>query len=213
METKLTMFQFYMLDWYNRYINTHDESVIKRIAATMHEDTDYHICDTPSPELIYKIFFGYSAKLKELPDVPKAEEFVAELLNKAPKPCVTKTWADEGKVHEEKRVLSFVQDFIDDMAYHASDYDHPADYFDDLNYGGCISGTVASLIYTSDCEKIYEKNKADLEDYVGCCGRYKELGNRATQVCWNAYERMGSRIAEYLFPDKTRNFRLRLNQI
>lgn len=223
---QITVFQYYVLNWFKQYLETHDEDTFSKVYDTLvfHEEHGevkvndgetalQYLIRTTAPELIYKVFFGYQATLKDMPDVPNTEEFLTGLFNMAPKPSLTCIYVHDGQKDESERELCFVTDFLADMAYHASDYDHPADYFDDLNYGGCISGTVAFLIYTSDCEAIYEKNKRDLELYAGACTRYKKIGNRATQVCWNTYERMGSRIAEYLFPDKTINFKRRLNEI
>lgn len=219
---QITVFQYYVLNWFKQYLETHDEETFTKVYDTLmfhdeHGDVKVNegenalsfLIRSTSPELIYKVFFGYQATLKDMPDVPDTEEFLTGLFNTANKPKVTKIWVEDGVKKSKVCELSFVPDFLADMAYHASAYDHPADFFDDLFYGGCISGTVGFLVYTSDCEEIYEKHKSDLELYAGSMTQYKELGNRATQVDWNAYEKMGMGIAHYLFPDKIVNFRRR----
>lgn len=50
---------------------------------------------------------------------------------------------------------------------HAQDYDDGAiGFLKDLNYGGCASGMVGSLIYYNDTLKFYKKYKKEITDLL-----------------------------------------------
>lgn len=103
---------------------------------------------------------------------------------------------------------SFAEDFIEDIAYHISQYEQPDSFFDDLQHGGCVSGMIGMFIYHSDCKDFYIKNIDDLEDFVmeledefGEPVKNRDRQPRYTFVCWLCYEEFAYRIARELFPN------------
>ena len=103
----------------------------------------------------------------------------------------------------------FVEHFINDVLCHISNYDKPTGFFSDMYIGGCSSGIIGSLIYNSDCKKIYIDNIDSMEDFI--LDKEEELGEpiqnrnklpRYVFVCWFCFEEMCYEIARELFPDE-----------
>lgn len=146
-------------------------------------------------DVIYSSFFGFGEKSLRQDDMPETEEFLSGIFKEAAEQVLG------GKK------LSFVDQYVSDMAYHASEYTDPAHFFTDLQHG-CQSGMIGMLIYNSDCKEIYVGNIDDMEEYVE--GLEEELGepirNRQhvphyTFICWLCYEALGDSIARTLFPN------------
>lgn len=64
------------------------------------------------------------------------------------------TWSEEA---------SFEKDFKDIVLEKIADYEDPKSFFEDLQYGGCISGMISEFIYNADCKKFYIEHIDDLE--------------------------------------------------
>lgn len=101
--------------------------------------------------------------------------------------------------------LTFVDSFVEDMAYHAQDYSSPLGFFQDLTHG-CQSGMIGMLIYNSDCKDIYiehcvdmESFKEEIEEELGSFIQNKSGVPHYTFLCWFCYEELGFQIARNLF--------------
>ena len=107
---------------------------------------------------------------------------------------------------DERTELSFVEEFVSDMAYNASGYDDPKSFFEDLQYGGCAIGMIGMLIYNDDCKDIYCRNIDDMESYLE--EKAEEYGmpfenskglRHYVFVCWLCYELLADEIYTALF--------------
>jgi hypothetical protein len=68
----------------------------------------------------------------------------------------------------ERHVASWIIGMADDYG------NGPAGVIRDLQYGGCSSGMVSHLIYTSDCVRFYEKHRQDI--WALACERAENMG-------------------------------------
>lgn len=205
-------FDEYIVSWFHNYLLEHEEeegfdleifnSVVER---TEDDSLDDYLSED---EGVFDYLFGLDAEViwkklirpGDIDDFPDMEEFLTDMFMQA---------VDEQFQHDYNQpYYSFVQSFVDDMAYHAENYDNPIGFFKDLAYGGCQSGTVGMLIYNNDCKKIYVEHIDDmelikeyLEDEMGEPVRNKEKLPHYTFMCWLCYEELGHNIARNLFPD------------
>lgn len=199
-------FKEFVKDWWSGYLDDCPDSTAERIMEKFigEEETieDYIPSDAESAkewlrdqydiETIYTRFFGYGADISE-DGVPFTEDFLYRMFTQASKEVFS---------HEP----SYLQKYISDMSMHASGYETPDGFFEDLQHG-CQSGLIGMLIYNSDCKKIYIEHLDDMEDRVeqletqfGLC--LKSGLPRYTFVTWLCYESLGDEIARVLFPDK-----------
>lgn len=191
------MFKEYVLNWYNEYIVDHEDnaeeilkSLGKNISDLEEDETAMDYLEfVDDAELIYSAFF--ISKPEKLEDVPDTTDFLVDMFKSVSLP-----------------EYGFVDDYLYDMAYHASGYENPRNFFSDLAYGGCQSGLIGMLIYNSDCKKIYIEHLDDFENMVE--EYQEELGEplenksglpRYTFVTWFAYEELGFTVANQLWSD------------
>lgn len=134
----------------------------------------------------------------ELREVPSKIEFLKNFLSQF-KTRYSVSGCRDGEFYNEIKECSYGELFIEKMAEDAAEYDHPQQYFQDIWFGGVVSGVVPFLIYHSDCEKIYNIHKRDLlmsydGIYVG--DKYMPV---ATQYCWSVFEELAINIFHKAF--------------
>ena len=203
-------FEEYVTSWFHEYIMEHeeDEDLLQSLFNTICQreendslsdwlDEGETICDwllNCSAEDIYSNLFGKGGS-GVFDDMPDTESFVQEML----KNSVDGLGLDK---------YSFVEEFIEDMAYYISDYGQPIYFFTDLQKGGCSSGMIGMVIYNDDCLKLYgkyandmEEFREEIEDEIGSpIHRDKNLFHYVW-ICWFCYEELGYQIGRYLFED------------
>ena len=204
-------FEEYVTSWFHEYVENHKDnedlmlSLFNAICPRDKGDSlsdwldeDQTICDwlmDCSAEDIYSSLFGWSGG-DCFDGMPDTEEFVAEMLKDACK---------ELNLNE----YEFVDEFVEDMACHITNYDNPLYFFQDLQNGGCASGMIGMLIYNSDCLALYgkyandlEEFREELEDEIGSPIERDRNIRHYVWICWLCYEELGYQIARYLFEDK-----------
>ena len=114
------------------------------------------------------------------------------------------------KVVEELGIkYNFVKDMIDDIEYHCEQYDDPVGYFQDLQHGGCMSGTTSIFMYFDETKKFYIEHMEhldnfaeDLEEEFGEPIRNKNQTPRYVFVCMLCHEELAHKIGCELFPNE-----------
>lgn len=101
---------------------------------------------------------------------------------------------------------SYVDDFVQDIAYHMEGYGDAKGFFEDLAYGGCVSGMIGMFIYNSDCKKFYidhiddmENFKSELEEELGEPIKNTRELPHYTFMCWLCYEEFARYLSDTLF--------------
>lgn len=95
---------------------------------------------------------------------------------------------------------SFCDEFIDIIAYRLANPEvNPKGFFEDLSYGGCVSGVVSELIYYDDTKRIYLDNMDSIDEFIEHLedelGQKIELGTpRYNSAVWCAFEQFADRI-------------------
>lgn len=210
----LQTFDEHVLDWWNEYLDTCDEETAKRIMENEfigeEETVDDYIPEEAEncldwlstqtdADKIYKTFFGTEATDNIYDNLPDTQTFLTEIFMS----CAG--WCDEP---DSVSKPTFAEDFVPDMAYHATSYDNPISFFEDLRYG-CQSGMIGMLIYNSDCKEIYIKHINDMEEWK--TEEEDNLGDvicntnkypHYVWMCWLCYEELGFQIARILFPNE-----------
>ena len=159
--------------------------------------SDYILLETDM-DTVFEKLFGFD-RTEDIDDIPSPNDFILGMLKQA-----------VGGVFVDKydTPLSFVGEFLEDMASHIEGYSNPLSFFKDLQHG-CVSGMIGILIYNNDCKKIYIDNIDDMEgvksEMEGEMGSPIQNGNAIphyTFMCWLCYEELGFSIACDLFPDE-----------
>lgn len=84
--------------------------------------------------------------------------------------------------------------------------DEAADWIDDLESHGCVSGMVGCLVYYSDTRKVYEDNEDEILSFLEDAefsdepGIY-DLGHIANRRVWAAFERSARGVFEVMADD------------
>lgn len=206
-------FNDYVLEWWEDFIENADEATAKRIMENEFIGEEEYIEDyipeeaetckkwllqQDDAEIIYKTFFGTESTDCLYDDLPDTEEFLREMFMG----CAN--WYNNPSNTSKP---SFAKEFVEDMVYHAQDYETPLGFFKDLQYG-CVSGLIGMLIYNYDCKRIYIEHMDDMEQYKeeieGELG--EPIANRHqaphyTFLCWLCYEELGFQISRQLFPE------------
>lgn len=204
-------FNDYVMDWFTETVNNHIDNTewCKRVYEIFECDLadqigesaygEYLLANIKDPYKIYTTLFGYNkVDLKRLPlsGVPDTESFLEKAFLMAAKEQAWPAYVSP---------LPWVREFVEDMAYHASNYIYPDGFFEDLNYGGVASG-IAGYIYDYQCKETYLNYIDDLEDYAQ--NLEEELGESIqntkhlrhyTFVCWVCYEELAHKIADTLW--------------
>lgn len=202
-------FDEYMSAWWEEYVSNHQEcpQSIMEDWVSDNGTTDEYLApgQTPfdwllarSPGDVYTAFFGSDARIDLLVDMPDTEELLRGMFLQAT------SWV-YGRAGEYP---SFAETFVESMAGEAFQYGHPVGFFRDLAYGGCSSGLVGTLIYNSDCKRIYIDHMDDMEEYKNQLEEEMEaIPNRnrlphGTFMCWLCYEELAHHIASTLWPEE-----------
>lgn len=202
-------FEEYVTSWFHGYVENHKDNedlMLSLFNATCpreegdslsdwldEDETIYDWLMNCSVEDIYSSLFIKSHELFD--DIPDTERFVKRML----KDACTELGLNE---------YEFVEEFVEDMAYHITDYDDPLYFFQDLQNGGCASGMIGMLVYNSDCLALYGKYANDmeefrekLEDETGSPIKRDRNIRHYVWICWLCYEELAYQIAHYLFED------------
>lgn len=106
-----------------------------------------------------------------------------------------------------------LRDFNAIILRHAQDYirngeGKPAlkSFFEDLQYGGCISGLIGEFIYHYDCKQFYIKHidaledyKTELEEQLGEPIANRHSAPHYTFMCWLCFEEYCHELYNNLF--------------
>lgn len=205
-------FDDYVLDWFYSYLRDNEDSsedfyltVFNSIVDRSDGDSldewldegetvaDYLFSEVSGGQVWEKLF-GKDAGLSI--NLPDKELFLIDMF--------TSCASDNGDNHWD-----FSNEFIENMAYSSSGYEDPSGFFKDIAYGGCQSGMVGMLIYTSDCLKIYGRYADSMEEFIDMIE--EEMGEpmrnttgckRYVWACWLCYEELAHRIGCNLFPNE-----------
>lgn len=204
-------FEEYVTPWFHEYVENHkdDEGLMlslfnaicprkedEPLSNWLGEDETFYdwLLMNCSADEIYSSLFGFSGG-GCFDDMPDAEGFITKMLKDACKSL-------------ELYRYEFADEFIEDMAYHITNYDNPLGFFQDLQKGGCASGMIGMLIYNSDCLALYGKYANDMEEFRE--ELEEEIGSPINRdrnirhyvwICWLCYEELAYKIARYLFED------------
>lgn len=197
-------FKEYVLDWFHQLVEEHYTD--KEWQADLFHQLGYNeaeyldegvsiydfLLEMSDENEIYEALFGYEAKVKTLDDLPDTEGFL------------TRMFQEVGKDYIKE--YDFADELLEDMAGHCVNYTNPTGFFQDLQYGGCASGTIGMFIYHSDCKDFYINHIDSMEDFVE--ELEDELGSpiknetkmpHYTFICWVCYEELAFRIANELW--------------
>lgn len=206
-------FNEYVLDWWHDFLDGATDKVCDGIMQSWIGEEE-HLSDyIPSDasdsrewlqenvtdaEVIYTTFFGLDGS-SPCDEIPSTSELLTKMF----------TQAVQWPSGDVDYTPTFTRDFIIDMINHTEDYSTPDGFFQDLAYGGCVSGMIGLLIYNSDCRKIYiehiddmETFKLELEDGLGEAIRNDKQLPHYTFMCWLCYEELARIIACNLFPEQ-----------
>lgn len=201
-------FSEYVIEWFQDYLkNEENDQSIEELFECMgyssddledEQDTYNFLMNLEDGEMIWRRIFSYGSEVKQAClDIAKTD--TEELLCNFYKDAVSGLC----------KKYDFVEEFIEDIAGNCIGYDNPVGFFKDLVYGGCAAGTVGSLIYNSDCKKIYIKYIDSMEAYVedteeelGCELKNEHKYLRYVFVCWTCMEQLAYAIASILWPEE-----------
>lgn len=197
-------FKEYVLDWFHQLVEEHytdKEWQADLFHQLGYNETEYldegvsiydFLLEMSDENEIYEALFGYEAKVKTLDDLPDTEGFL------------TRMFQEVGKDYIKE--YDFADELLEDMAEHCVNYTNPTGFFQDLQCGGCASGTIGMFIYHSDCKDFYINHIDSMEDFVE--ELEDELGSpiknetkmpHYTFICWVCYEELAFRIANELW--------------
>lgn len=185
---KIFDFEQYVIAWWQNFLSSHS------IKSTI-------LADANNGDAIYEALFNNPPVVlpSELREIPSKREFFKNFLSQF-KTRYSVSGCRDGEFYNEIKECSYGELFIEKMAEDAAEYDHPQQYFQDIWFGGVVSGVVPFLIYNADCEKIYNAHQHDLS-MKGCDGIY--VGDKflpiATQYCWSVYEELAIDIFHKAF--------------
>lgn len=191
-------FEKYVTDWFHDWLKEHEEQsdfyqevfyAMRYTLEELGEDSYLDFLLNLSADAIYDNLISFH---KLIDDQPGTWEFLIKMFKQA--------------VPDKEK--EFVDEFVEDMAEHAENYNSPLEFFNDLTHG-CQSGLIGMLIYNTDCLKIYSKYANDMEEFketmedeLGTPIHNKSGVPHATFMCWFCYEELGFQIARNLFTDK-----------
>lgn len=184
---KIYDFEQYVIAWWQDFLSSHS------IKSTI-------LADANNGDVIYEAVFNNPPVVmpSELSEVPSKIEFLKNFLSQF-KTRYSVSECRDGEFYNEIKECSYGELFIEKMAEDAAEYDHPQQYFQDIWFGGVVSGVVPFLIYHSDCEKIYNIHKRDLlmsHDGIYVGDKYMPV---ATQYCWSVFEELAINIFHKAF--------------
>lgn len=184
---KIYDFEQYVIAWWQDFLSSHS------IKSTI-------LADANNGDAIYEAVFNNPPVVmpSELREVPSKIEFLKNFLSQF-KTRYSVSGCRDGEFYNEIKECSYGELFIEKMAEDAAEYDHPQQYFQDIWFGGVVSGVVPFLIYHSDCEKIYNIHKRDLlmsHDGIYVGDKYMPV---ATQYCWSVFEELAINIFHKAF--------------
>lgn len=201
-------FHDYIVNWFGELVDEHKEDkewledLFHQLGYNETEyldegETIYDFLMAMSDENeIYESLFGYSAKVKDLDDLPDTYGFLKDMFYEIDKDFIKK--------------YDFAEDLLEDMAATGDSYTNPIGFFEDLQTGGCASGMIGMFIYNDDCKKFYIDHIDDMDYFVDDLGKElgepvtpgKDVANRYVWVCWLCYEELAFKIARELWEDK-----------
>lgn len=198
----------YVLDWFHQLVEEHYTD--KEWQADLFHQLGYNeaeyldegvsiydfLLEMSDENEIYESLFGYSAKVKDLDDLPDTYGFLKDMFYEVGKDLIKK--------------YDFAEVLLQDMAEFGDSYVNPIGFFEDLQNGGCQSGMIGMFIYNNDCKRFYIDHIDDMDSFVEDLG--EELGapvtpgsdvfHRYVWVCWLCYEELAFKIARELWEDK-----------
>lgn len=201
-------FKEYVLDWFHQLVEEHYTD--KEWQADLFNQLGYNeaeyldegvsiydfLLEMSDENEIYESLFGYSAKVKDLDDLPDTYGFLKDMFYEVGKDLIKK--------------YDFAEVLLQDMAEFGDSYVNPIGFFEDLQNGGCQSGMIGMFIYNNDCKRFYIDHIDDMDSFVEDLG--EELGEPVTPgsdvshryvwVCWLCYEELAFKIARELWEDK-----------
>lgn len=196
METKFyEKYKAKVLEWFSGLNEEKQRSVISEVAGNDYDEEEH---ETPyeylemkdADEWFWKIFGGYGRVHNGVTSSFDSNTAVMEMLKDS---C-------------SNREMSFVDDFVEDIAYHMEGYNDAQGFFKDLAYGGCISGMIGMFIYNTDCKKFYvehiddmEHFKSELEEELGESIKNTRELPHYTFMCWLCYEEFARYLSDTLF--------------
>ena len=198
----------YVLDWFHQLVEEHYTD--KEWQADLFHQLGYNeaeyldegvsiydfLLEMSDENEIYESLFGYSAKVKDLDDLPDTYGFLKDMFYEVGQDLIKK--------------YDFAEVLLQDMAEFGDSYVNPIGFFEDLQNGGCQSGMIGMFIYNNDCKRFYIDHIDDMDSFVEDLG--EELGEPVTPgsdvshryvwVCWLCYEELAFKIARELWEDK-----------
>ena len=198
----------YVLDWFHQLVEEHYTD--KEWQADLFHQLGYNeaeyldegvsiydfLLEMSDENEIYESLFGYSAKVKDLDDLPDTYGFLKDMFYEVGKDLIKK--------------YDFAEVLLQDMAEFGDSYVNPIGFFEDLQNGGCQSGMIGMFIYNNDCKRFYIDHIDDMDSFVEDLG--EELGEPVTPgsdvshryvwVCWLCYEELAFKIARELWEYK-----------
>lgn len=201
-------FKEYVLDWFHQLVEEHYTD--KEWQADLFHQLGYNeaeyldegvsiydfLLEMSDENEIYESLFGYSAKVKDLDDLPDTYGFLKDMFYEVGKDLIKK--------------YDFAEVLLQDMAEFGDSYVNPIGFFEDLQNGGCQSGMIGMFIYNNDCKRFYIDHIDDMDSFVEDLG--EELGapvtpgsdvsHRYVWVCWLCYEELAFKIARELWEYK-----------
>lgn len=203
----MTTFKEYVLDWFHSSVGEHytdkewQRDLFHQLGYNEAEYLDdgesiYDFLLAMSDEnFLYEALFGYSAKVKNLDDLPDTEGFLKGMFKEVGDQYI--------------KDYDFAEELLEDMAGQCIDYNKPIDFFQDLQQGGCGSGMIGMFIYNTDCKKFYIDHIDSMEDFakefeneLGCPFKNEHKLPHYTFICWVCYEELGFRVANELWDGK-----------
>ena len=201
-------FKEYVLDWFHQLVEEHYTD--KEWQADLFHQLGYNeaeyldegvsiydfLLEMSDENEIYESLFGYSAKVKDLDDLPDTYGFLKDMFYEVGQDLI--------------KEYDFAEVLLQDMAEFGDSYVNPIGFFEDLQNGGCQSGMIGMFIYNNDCKRFYIDHIDDMDSFVEDLG--EELGEPVTPgsdvshryvwVCWLCYEELAFKIARELWEDK-----------
>lgn len=150
-------FKEYVKEWFDEFLEDHKESADELFKAMLFTDDDlsdkesiYDFLSNLEPNEIWDLcFINTHVSFDDLID---ARAFWSMILPKV--------------VEELDIKYNFVKDMIDDIEYHCEQYDDPVGYFQDLQHGGCMSGTTSIFMYFDETKKFYIEHMEHLDNFA-----------------------------------------------
>ena len=101
----------------------------------------------------------------------------------------------------EVRISALDRFVAEDILDHLEGYDKPEDFFKDLAQGGCKSGMINALIYTTDTHAFFDKYYDEIMALVadeGLNTPVNEFWDLKNDLAWYGYEQTAFNLASEL---------------